>query len=348
MKLSRLYSNQKTFQPLIFKEGLNLIIGGKILDSSNTSDYCQHNVGKSLTVEIIDFCLLGTPRPNSSLYKIQEEIKDYYFFLELKLDNDEYLTLARSTNCPDIVYYRITTNQEFFQDLSSFYSLTKGDMDTYLTSYTNKDESQEFNFRKTTKHFFRTTEKYIDPFNKDDSYSHADITWIPDTLNSWGFGYRDAHQYIELFDKQDQTKKSIKTAKKFFNLEQITNKQLNSKIAILKQKIEKKRDEIEQLKKEEQQFNFFHINDIMTQNLVKCLEKDISKLNEQKYFLVKRIESFNRAQQLHINEDFEEKIKTIFQEVGLCFTNQLVSSYENLIRFNKKLPKNEMLLLLNN
>ncbi|HED4676301.1 TPA: hypothetical protein R4563_001693, partial [Campylobacter jejuni] len=51
MKLLRLSSNCSTFQPIDFKDGLNIIVGEKTKNNKETSN----GVGKSLSLRCIDF-----------------------------------------------------------------------------------------------------------------------------------------------------------------------------------------------------------------------------------------------------------------------------------------------------
>ena len=70
MIINKLYSNNNTFPKLEFKTGMNLIIGG-LLDSNNKIKYNQHNVGKTLTIEIIDFCFLSDFNDEKTLFKFR-------------------------------------------------------------------------------------------------------------------------------------------------------------------------------------------------------------------------------------------------------------------------------------
>ena len=53
MKLIKLYSVPKTFEPIFFESGINLILGDK-----DTSSNKRNGVGKSLSIEFINFALL--------------------------------------------------------------------------------------------------------------------------------------------------------------------------------------------------------------------------------------------------------------------------------------------------
>ena len=57
VKLIKLYSIPKIFDDIIFKDGLNMILGEKC-DENNPTGRKTNGVGKSICIEFINFCLL--------------------------------------------------------------------------------------------------------------------------------------------------------------------------------------------------------------------------------------------------------------------------------------------------
>lgn len=59
IKLKKLYSIPKTFDPIEFKDGINLILGEKVSENKaiTKKDRKTNGVGKSMSVEFINFCL---------------------------------------------------------------------------------------------------------------------------------------------------------------------------------------------------------------------------------------------------------------------------------------------------
>lgn len=338
MKISKLYSNNPKFKKLLFTDGLNIILGGTFDKAYAEEMIKQHDVGKSLVLELIDFCLSGSVKPTSSLQKIQEELKEYIFFLELSINNDEFLTLARTFMNQEDMYYKITDIKTDFSSLETFHKLNKKELNNYLTKYINGDSGEDFNFRSTIKRFYRTTDKYIDSFNKDDIYSKADLNWLPDTLNSYGFGYSDAYDYISSFSKLDILKKNLTKAKEWYGFSRKTSRNMiEKKLKEIKENLNKKKQELLELTKKVNNFNLYKISDEQIHTLVKELDFNISKLNNKKYFLIKRIAIFNQSKEIKTNEVFHNKIKEVFKEAGIIFTDQLVKSYDDLTAFNKQI-----------
>ena len=99
MKLSKIYSNNEKFKPIIFNEGFNIIYA----DVENTVDETtgkvqEHNLGKTSLVYLIDLLLLKGVTKKNFFGKYGEKFSDWVFFLEIKLNNGEYLTIRRGVN----------------------------------------------------------------------------------------------------------------------------------------------------------------------------------------------------------------------------------------------------------
>lgn len=80
MKLINLRSNKPSFKNIDFKDGFNFIVAEKSEDSSDKDS--TNGLGKSLLLEIVDYCLGGNP----SETLLKEEMKDWVFFLEVEID----------------------------------------------------------------------------------------------------------------------------------------------------------------------------------------------------------------------------------------------------------------------
>lgn len=91
LKIKRLYTEPKIIDPVVFEEGLNLILGEKD-DSSNKTN----GVGKSLCIEFINFALLKQAS-DSRVKKIPKAIfsPQTYICLDINVGN-EPITIKRS------------------------------------------------------------------------------------------------------------------------------------------------------------------------------------------------------------------------------------------------------------
>jgi len=116
--LQRLYTEPQYFEPIIFSEGINLIIGDRS-DKSNKTN----SVGKSMCIEFINYCLLKDAK-YSRVTKIPEN--KFPLDIKIKLDfkiNNKQLTIIRTRKDADNVII-ISNGQELFfhsiQDASKY------------------------------------------------------------------------------------------------------------------------------------------------------------------------------------------------------------------------------------
>jgi len=95
IRISKLYSESGVFESIKFHDGVNLILGEKS-DDTIVSGRKTNGVGKSLSIEFIDFCLLNE-YAYSRVKKIPENILplEEYILLDLSVGSDQ-LTIKRN------------------------------------------------------------------------------------------------------------------------------------------------------------------------------------------------------------------------------------------------------------
>lgn len=92
MKLLSLTANKPTFHPIIFKDGINIIVGKQISPHTKNDGNTYNGVGKSLTLHLIHFCL-GANKIDSFTAKLP----GWEFTLKFSINGEEYFT-TRSTD----------------------------------------------------------------------------------------------------------------------------------------------------------------------------------------------------------------------------------------------------------
>ena len=91
MKLKSLTANQPSFHPVVFKEGVNIIVGKNALPQGENDGKTYNGVGKSLVLHLIHFCL------GSNKIKAFESLPNWEFTLTFEVNKTEY-SVTRSTN----------------------------------------------------------------------------------------------------------------------------------------------------------------------------------------------------------------------------------------------------------
>ena len=92
MRLKSLCANQKSFHSVIFKNGLNIIVGKQAQPHSENDGNTYNGVGKSFLVHLIHFCL-GSGKIDS----LYENLPGWEFTLKFEVDGKEYSAM-RSTS----------------------------------------------------------------------------------------------------------------------------------------------------------------------------------------------------------------------------------------------------------
>ena len=72
IRLNRLYSENNIFEEIIFHDGVNIILGEKY-DDRSVKGRKTNGVGKSMSIEFLDFCFLND-YDKSRIVKIPKEI----------------------------------------------------------------------------------------------------------------------------------------------------------------------------------------------------------------------------------------------------------------------------------
>lgn len=93
MKLISLTANKPTFHPVVFKNGINIIVGKQVAPLSQNDGNTYNGVGKSLTVHLVHFCL-----GSNAIESFSRKLEDWEFTLTFQVNGMEYYTKRNTTN----------------------------------------------------------------------------------------------------------------------------------------------------------------------------------------------------------------------------------------------------------
>ena len=100
MILTKLYSEPEgLFQTTTFKEGISFIYAKK--DHPNDTKKSLNGVGKSLFVNLIDYCLLSSTTPHIKSAVASNTLADYRAVLEFEIDGNFYIIKSAFFNHAD-------------------------------------------------------------------------------------------------------------------------------------------------------------------------------------------------------------------------------------------------------
>ena len=80
MKLISLTANKQSFHPVIFREGINIIVGKQAVSQNENDGNTYNGVGKSLAIHLVHFCL-GSNAINSFSQKLSNWEFTLRFFI---------------------------------------------------------------------------------------------------------------------------------------------------------------------------------------------------------------------------------------------------------------------------
>lgn len=329
MKLSKLYCNDKRFKTVYFKEGFNLILGN--VNNKNKND--THNLGKTTLVEIINYMLLKKKNHFFSGKTKEEIFKEFEFFLEVELDRS-FVTIKRSIKNPKI---SLQIHNEKNQDFIDF---ENWDFKDIKLDIAKNELNKLFNFdlksdyRNFLKFILRTQEDYSFDFKKNEV---ADIQWKPYIMELFGYEYKTTYEMLKLRkEKEDIAAQLSDYNDKYF-------RELEEKKSIQRIYEEK----IKLLKSDLEKYNYNEIDKSITDELVKNILNEISKLNTIRYNLEYDIQNIRQNIDKEINTMDISEIEMLYKEAKVYFGKDIIKDYKDLIKFNEQISK-ERIKSLNN
>ncbi|TFE23992.1 DUF2326 domain-containing protein [Cohnella luojiensis] len=333
MKIVQIYSNKKEFKDVHFNEHLNIILG-EVKDKKNT-ETDSHNLGKSTLISLIDFCLLKGKSDNLFLFKNYELFIDFIFFIELKKDDNNFVTIRRAVenNTKICIKFHERPNQNYKENLYWDYenlalnATEKSENPRHIvTEFFSLEFHEKYDLRKLLGYFLRTQYDYDEVF-KLRKYSGKLIDWKPALLDLIGFKGNLLGNKLALFNQIEVTKEYLKKMKLELSVTDFESDVINS---LIDAKITDKQKIEEQINS----FDFYKTEREINRSLVEEIESEISRLNSIEYRLTFEITKIKDALSRKLMFDLD-KIEKILSEVNIYFPNQVKKKYEQLVEFNQ-------------
>lgn len=338
MKLSKLYSNKSDlFEPIIFNDNLNIVLVEVRRPENKMKS--SHSLGKSLLASLIDHCLLKTLHKEYFLKKHDNLFSEFIFFLEIKIGENNYCTIRRSVEKNSKIYIKKHLNPH--QDYTI---LSKSDWDNidgfkksklYLDNLLFFNVIPKFEYRKSISYFLRDPNSFGNVF-KLSKHKGKDREWKPVVAELMGF---DSDPIKEKYELDNELKNIKDQQKNILEDEYEISKQKERLNAVLFLK----EDERKRKEKEFDSFNFVKGDIEKPEILANDIEKLISELVKENYYLNRQIE-YVKSSIVDYNVDLTE-IEDFYHEIKVYFSEQLKKDYNDLIEFNTQIlrERNEIL-----
>ncbi|WP_188206953.1 DUF2326 domain-containing protein [Alkalibacillus aidingensis] len=334
MKICQIYSNNNKFKWIKFNKHLNVILG--IIKDKSNEDTDSHNLGKSTLIYVIDFMFLKEIKSNRDLFKKNyDRLKDFTFFMELKKDENSYVTIKRNVknNTKISIKFHTKPFQDFrneaiwdYTDLPLTSKNVEKNPKEILNNFFSFYTKEEYNFRKYLGYFLRTQYDYDEVF-KLNKFKGKMINWKPALLDLLGFDGDYLKDKLALESQIELTKKYLEEMKEELRVS-------DYEIDVIHSLIEAKSEDKEKLEEEINRFDFYNKERENTRILVEDIESEISNLNNLEYKLSYEIEKINGTLKRDLDFDLE-KVESIFNEAKILFGDQIKKSYNELVQFNE-------------
>lgn len=333
MKIFQIYSDNEKFKWIRFNEHLNVILGQT--NDRNKTDKDTHNLGKSTLISVIDFMLLKEISDGDLFKKNHSLLKDFTFFMELKKDDNSYVTIKRSVdgNTKISIKFHTIPYQDFrdeavwdHKDLALTSKIKEKSPKTILNDYFSLLNNKKYNFRKFSGYFLRTQYDYDEIF-KLNKFRGKMIDWKPSLIDLLGFDGELLSDKLKLENQVDLTKKYLDDMKKDLKVN-------DSQIDVINSIIDAKVEDRDKLESEVNRFDFYDKEREDMRLLVNDIESKISELNNLEYKLSYEVEKIKETLKNKLNFDLD-KVENIFKEAKILFGDQVKKSYHELLRFNK-------------
>jgi uncharacterized protein YydD (DUF2326 family) len=333
MIFSKVYSNKPDiFPPILFRRGLNVILARVRDRKDKTKD--SHNLGKTLLIDLLDFCLLSDPDKEFFLKMHKDRFVGFVFFLELGLDDGGFITIRRGVDEPSKISFKRhdKPNADFTDIAETEWDHTRLAFErsvTLLDGALNLTMNKPWSYRKGCGYFMRKQEDFRDVFQLNRFSKGKDRDWKPYVAHFLGFNSELVARKYDLDEEVEKLRARYEEIQGSVNLKVGDYDRLKGQIEI-------KEDEVGTKQIRLDEFDFREKEVGMASELAEQVEERIGELNTEIYNLRFDLDQAETGAQTDLPFNIEE-VNTVFREAGLFFPDQLKRDYEELVAFNRRI-----------
>lgn len=334
MKFISLYSNRENIFPKIkFREGFNVVFARVQDPTSRELDV--HNLGKTFLIQVIDFGLLGKITQEHPFRKNASLFGDLVFYLELKTDSGEYVTIQRRVVGRKAISIHVETERSgTLIDLPhsewEFPSLGLDSAKDKLNELLNLETLRPYTYRKGLGYFLRSQSDYNDEFRITSKFGRSkDRDWKPYLALVLGFDQELLFKKYDLDQEIDSQLDYRKRLEKDARSRSEEYDEISGRIQLLEDKAGNLREELEG-------FSFRELEAEISEDVVTRIEQRIAELNKKRYTLDYELQEIEHS--LKSEHAFNiDKVDEIFREAQLFLPDSLIHDYRELVEFNRRL-----------
>ncbi len=345
MQLSKLYCNHKDFKNITFNiNELNVIYADVKSDLKEKKN--SHDLGKTKIADLIDFMLLKEINKHHFFLKIKENdisvFINHVFYLELYLNSNEFLTIKRDIESNTKISFALQnqTTKDYLPPLNwNHENITLKKARNILSEYLSFDffHNKDYNYRKSISYSLRTQDDFKDVYKLNKFVGGKDVDWKPFMFDLLGFKGELLRLKYDNDSKIEDIKSLINSYKSDYSVKVEDRDEIIAERAILENDYKEVEEQIDR-------FNFYQQDKSLIKEGIDELENKISNFNSDSYKLNYELDKLKTSIKNNFSFDIE-KVKKVFEETSIYFSEQLTSDYEELMTFNKKLTTERNKLL---
>jgi len=330
MRLSRIYSNRpEIFVPIRFNPGLNVVLAEIRLTANRNRD--THNLGKTTLGTLLDFCMLSGDT-KVFLLKHIDRFQGFVFYLELRLQDDSFVTVRRSVDDANSISFkrhsRAGQDYSFLGDaawdhLNQSRATSRRILDGLLDLYSMKP----WTFRKGLGYFLRSQGDYRDVF-KLQRFMGKHSDWKPFVAHLMGFNANLAQEHYQKQSDLERNDRTIATLRSELGDSEVDLSRVEGLLLLKSDEVGQKQDLLNSFE--------FSLEDAgATKLIVEQIDQEIATLNQERYSLShSRRKILSSLEQGAILFDVSEA-ESMFRESGIVFAGQIRKGFADLVAFNR-------------
>jgi len=324
MHLLKVYSNKESFKTVQFnRTGLSFVVAKQKNPESTDQGKSYNGVGKSLLVHIIHFCLGAKPDNYKEFCK---KLPDWEFFVDYEIDNKLY-TAKRTTNEPTKILFN---NEEI--------SYQKFNEKMKLLCFNIPDNTSNLTFRSLLPFFIRPKKESYVAYNKP-AGDKTDYQVLIKNAFLLGLDVTLVEKKYKLKKEKDRIRDLESNFKNDSLLRDFFTGNRDAALMLV--------DLDEHIKKIDNDLSNFKVagdyNEVQLE--ADAVESELYSINNNIIMLQNNIENINSSINLSPDQN-KENIKSIYEEVNINFSDNIIKTLDELEIFYDKLISNRKRRLL--
>lgn len=331
-KLVSLTSETNLFNPVIFKDGLNIILG-----KYSNSDKDINGIGKSTIVKLVDYCLLADGPKKTFFSEKYKFLKNHSVTLRFSVANIPYCIQRDFTSKKIALFSKDNEQLIEYEDAELRIILFKiiSDADDYTGVFDLGWYRTIMNFFIQDDHAFhaRTSEevmRFIEGSKRKSELLFLNMFLLGiDNTNTWKFD--ESQVELKQF-RSDQTR--IR--------KQITESS-NKSVDSFRAEVESIERKIEGFEKSLDEFDF-DSSYSFAEDEIKTISADVSKLNKEHLALSSKLRDIKESLEINVDIDIT-KVRELYGEINLQFSDFIKKELDEVLRFRKNITANRSIFL---